>query len=135
VALGRRSQVLVTVVDHAHRPTQPLGEQRGVNGDDRRVLFLAAESAAGLGLDDNRLLIGQAQRSLERGVDVVRALHRAVDRYPTVGPRDGDHRVVLDVQLLLVAHAVGAFDDQLGPRKAGVDISLLEAEVCELLGR
>ena len=56
----------------------------------------------------------QAERSLERLVDVVRALQRAVDDDPAVLAGHGDHRVVLDVQLLLVADPVGALDDQVG---------------------
>ena len=58
--------------------------------DDRRVLLLAAEPAAGLGLDDPRLLVVDAEAALERRVDVVRALERAVDGDAAVvarGPR------------------------------------------------
>ena len=47
--------VLVAVVDHPHRLARPLRQQRGMEGDDRRVLLLAAEAAAGLGLDDRGL--------------------------------------------------------------------------------
>ena len=56
--------------------------------DDRRVLLLAAEPAAGLGLDDLRLGVVEAERPLQRLVDVVRALERAVDgrrRRPRAG--------------------------------------------------
>ena len=56
--------------------------------DDRRVLLLAAEPAAGLGLDDPGLLVVDAEAALERRVDVVRALERAVDgrrRRPRAG--------------------------------------------------
>ena len=52
--------------------------------DDRRELLLAAEPAAGLGLDDARLPVVEPEAALERGVDVVRALERA---------RDGDAAV------------------------------------------
>ena len=34
-----------------------LGQQRRVDGDDRGVLLLAAEAAAGLGLDDDGLVV------------------------------------------------------------------------------
>ena len=56
----------------------------------------------------------ERERALERRVDVVRALHRAVDGDAAVGAGHGDHRVVLDVQLLLVADAVLALDDEVG---------------------
>ena len=49
------------------------------SADDRRELLLAAEPAAGLGLDDPRLRVVDAEAALERRVDVVRALERAVD--------------------------------------------------------
>ena len=85
-----------------------------MDGHDRGVLLLAAEAAAGLGLDDDRLAVGERERALERGVDVVRALERAVHGDAAVVPRDGDHPLVLDVQLLLVADPVRALDDQVG---------------------
>ena len=75
--------------------------------DDARVLLLAAEPAAGLGLHHDGELVAHAQRALHRLVDVVRALERAVDGDTPVLARDGDHRLVLDVELLLVADPVG----------------------------
>ncbi len=106
VPLGGRGDVLVAVVDHAHRLADALSEERGVDGHDRGVVLLAAEAAARLGLGDDRLLVGKAERALERGVDVVGTLHRAGDPDPAVRPRLGDHGLVLDVELLLVADAV-----------------------------
>ena len=50
-------------------------------------------------------------------MDVVRALERAVDRDATVLARHGDHRVVLDVELFLVADAVFAFEDEVRGRE------------------
>ena len=56
------------VVDHLHRPAGLPREQRRVAGDDRRVLFLAAEAAAGLHLDDADALGRQVeQRRRARG--------------------------------------------------------------------
>ena len=55
VALRRRGDVLVAVVDHPHRAPGLARQERGVEGDHRRVLLLAAEPAAGLGLDHPRL--------------------------------------------------------------------------------
>ena len=52
--------------------------------------------------------------ALQRLVDVVRALERAVDGDAAVLARDGDHRVVLDVELLLVADPVLALEDEVG---------------------
>ena len=80
--------------------------------DHRRVLLLAPEPAAGLGLDHPRLAVVDGEPALEGRVDVVRALERAVDGHPAVLGRHRDHRVVLDVQLLLVADAVLALEDR-----------------------
>ena len=54
------------------------------------------------------------ERPLQRLVDVVRALQRAVDDHAAVLAGHGDHRVVLDVELLLVADAVLALEDEVG---------------------
>ena len=83
-----------------------------MEGEDRGVLLLAAEAAAGLRLDHLGLRVGQQERAAERLVDVVRALERAVDGHSAVVAGHGDHRVVLDVQLLLVADPVLAFDHE-----------------------
>ena len=123
VALGRGRQVLVAVVDHPHRTPGLARQQRRVQRDHRRVLLLATEPAAGLRLDDARLPIVDAESALERGVDVVRALERAVDGDPAICRRDRDHRVVLDVQLLLVADPVLALEDEVGGRERRVGIA------------
>ena len=133
VALGRRREVLVAVVDHPHRLAHALRQQSGVDGDHRRVLLLAAEAAARLGLHDHRLLGRQPQRPPERLVDVVGALQRAVDGDPAVRPWHADHGLVLDVELLLVTDSVLAFDDQVGRREAGVDVAVEQVEMGELL--
>ena len=91
--------------------------------DDRRVLLLATEPAAGLGLDDARLAVVDAEAALERGVDVVRALERAVDGHAAVLARDRDHRVVLDVELLLVTDPVLALEDEVGGREGRVGVA------------
>ncbi len=83
VALGRGRDVLVAVVDHAHRPLGLAGEQGRMQADDVGELLLAAEAATGLGLDDPRgPVIDETQAALERAVQVVRALQRARDRDP-----------------------------------------------------
>ena len=123
VALGRRRDVLVAVVDHADRLLGLAREQRRVEPDDRGELLLAAEPAAGLGLDDARRVVVETQAALERAVQVVRALERARDGDAAAVGRLGDHRVVLDVQLLLVADPVLALEDDVGARHRGVDVA------------
>ncbi len=82
--------------------------------DDRGVFLLAPEAAAGLRLDHARLAVVHRQPALERRVDVVRALERPVHVDAAALARHGDHRVVLDVQLLLVTDPVFALDDRVG---------------------
>ena len=114
VALRRRRDVLVTVVDHPDRAARLEREERGVEPDDRRVLLLPAEPATGLGLDDTRLRLVHREAPLQRGVDVVRALERAVDGDAAVVGGHRDHRVVLDVELLLVTDPILALEDEVG---------------------
>jgi len=124
VPLRRRGDVLVALVDHPHRPPRLEREQRGVERQHRRVLLLAPKAAAGLLLDDPCLDRVEAQRPLERLVDVVRALHRAVDDDAAVLAGHRDHRLVLDVQLLLVTDPVHALEDEVGLGEARGDIAL-----------
>ncbi len=111
------------VVDHPDRLAGLAGEERGVEGDDRGIFLLATEPAAGLGLDDLGLRVGELERALQRLVDVVRALQRAVDCDPAILARHGDHRVVLDVELLLVADAVRPLEDEIGLGEADVQVA------------
>ncbi len=123
VALRRRREVLVSVVDHPDRLAGLSGEQGGVDREDRRVFLLAPEPATRLRLDDLRLLVVELERALQRLVDVVRALERAVDGDPAVLPGHRDHRVVLDVELFLVADPVRPLEDEVGIGEAFVQVA------------
>ncbi len=116
------------VVYHPHRPAGLAGEQGGVDREDRGVLLLAAERAAGLLLDDDDPVAIETERPHQGRVHVVRALQGAVDLDTPVLARDGDHRLRLEVQLLLVPRPVGALDHQVGPGEAGVEVSLVDLE-------
>jgi hypothetical protein len=131
VTLGRGGQILVAVVDHAHRALGLAGQQGGMEGDHRGVLLLAPEAAAGLRLDHPRRSIVQPQPPLEGHVDVVGALHRTVDGHPAVRLGDGDHGLVLDVELLLVADPIGPLEDQVGRLEAGGQVALRQLVVGE----
>ena len=88
MALGGRGDVLVAVIDHAHRVTRLARQQRRVDRHDRGVLLLAAKAATSLGLDHDRLAVAQGERPLERRMDVVGTLERAVHGDPTIVARD-----------------------------------------------
>ena len=135
VALRRGGDVLVAVVDHAHRLAHALRQERRVDGHDRRVLLLAAEAAAGLRLGDDGLLVGEPEGALQRLVDVVGALHRARDGDAAVRSWHRDHGLVLDVELLLVADAILALDDEAGRGERGFDVAAADLVGRELLAR
>ena len=86
--------------------------------EHRRVLLLAAEAAAGLRLDDPT----RGRRAPGRAASA--PCGRSTGTASSRGRRSrrrrghGDHRVVLDVQLLLVADAVLALDDEVGAGEA-----------------
>jgi hypothetical protein len=122
MALGGGDQVFGAVVADLDRMAGLHREQRRVRADDGGEVFLAAEGPAGLGLDDAALFGGQIEDELERVDEVVGALHGAGDGdgfERAVGRAEvlGDDAVVLDVELLLRAGAVLAFDDEVGTRR------------------
>jgi hypothetical protein len=58
-----------------------------------------------------------------------------VDGHPSVATRDGDHRVVLDVELFLVTDPIRPLDDQVGVGERRCDVALGQIEVGEDRGR
>ncbi len=86
---------------------------------DRGIVFLAAETAAGDDLDHRHPRVVEAEQPLQRAVHVERALHRSVDGHAAVGPRHRSDGLRLDVHLLLVADAVGALDDAMRAERRG----------------
>ena len=134
MALGRRDHVLHPVVDHLDRPAGRAREERRVAREDGRILLFAAEASARLGLHDAHALARQAQQHAERALHVVRTLQRA-DHGDAVLGRNGEHAVGLDIELLLVRHAVLALDDLVGEAKALVDRSFVDGDLLERGGR
>ena len=130
VPLGRRQHVLDAVVHELHRPLRFDRDERGVSGDHRRVLFLAAEAAAGLSLHDADFVVGQIEQHFQRAVDVVRTLHRPVHRHAAVFGH-GDDAVRLDIELFLMTCPVFAFDDDVRFAKTLVDPSFVNRDGLE----
>ena len=91
--------------------------------DHGRIFFLAAKRAAGFRLHDANSILGQVEKRHQRLVDVVRTLQRAPDRDALLGVERGDHAVVFDVELLLRAGGVFAFDDVVRPCSQTVSTS------------
>ena len=131
VPLRRGQHVLDAVVNQLYRPSRLPRQQRSVARDHRRVFFLAAESAAGLGLNDTDLLVRQPHHDLDRAVHVVGTLHRSVDRDAWIhagGIGNGNDAVRLDVQLLLETDAVLAFDKKRRRRQRRGGIPLVDRD-------
>ena len=105
-----------------------------MRGEDRRVLLLAAEPASRLGLDHADVLRREAEHDAQRLLHVVGALKRSVDR-DAAALGDGDDPVGLDVDVLLVADPVLAFDDLVSEPEPGLDVALADADSLEDLGR
>src|SRR5664279_3719576 len=107
MALRRRLDVLLPVVDHLHGPAALLREQEGMESEKRGVLLLPAESAARHGLRHVHVRVVEAERALDTLVNVERALQRAHQMSP-VGVPEREHALRLDVELLLMVRAVPA---------------------------
>ena len=75
VPLRGRRHVLDAIVDQLHRPAALQRQQGSVQGDRGRVFLLAAEAAAGGGLDDAHVPVVAAERMHQRLQHVVGALH------------------------------------------------------------
>ena len=100
-------------------------------GDQRRIFFLAAKAAASFSLNHANLFFRQAEQFDQRFVNVVRTLHRAPNRHAVVRVRDRNRAVVLDVELLLRAGFVFAFDDEIGAGPDVVDVALIDQKLFE----
>ena len=132
--LGRGHHVFHSIVYQLDRAARLECEQGRMRRDVRRILLFSAESSARLGLHDSNVGHGASQDDGESTMSVVRALDRAIDCHPAIF-RDRDHALWLDVDMLLMSGTVGAFDDVVGGRKAGLDVALLDEDRLELGGR
>ena len=132
MALGGGLHVLAAVVDHFDGAAGLGSEQRGVQREDGGVIFFAAEAAAGGCLHGANASFIAVEGVLECVEDVVRALHAALDADGFGGGvHPGDHAVALDVDVLLRAGFVLAFDDD---RRAGercLGIAFVDSEMFE----
>ena len=98
---------------------------------DGRIIFFAAERAAGLGLDHAHFVFRQIEDRAQRFVHVVRALQRAPHRYAALRAVFGDDAVVLNVEMLLRAGAILALDDVRGAGPRGVHVAFFEQKALE----
>ncbi len=114
MALGRGRHVFRAVVNNLDGSTGFPGEEGRVPRDHRRIFFLAAEAAARLDLHDANFVFRQIEQFQQRLVNIIRALHRTPDSHAVCGAGNRNHAVVLDVELLLRARAIFAFDDEIG---------------------
>ena len=135
MAFGSRGQIFHAVVDHFDWVARLESQQRGVRGQDRWIVLLAAKGAAGLGLNHTHLVLGQIEDRHQRLVHVVRALQRAPHHDAALGAVLGDDSVVFNVKMLLRAGAVFAFDDVRCAAPCRVDIALFKQKTLEAVIR
>ena len=129
--LGGRGQIFHAVVDHLDRVAALHGQQPRVRGEHRRVIFLAAECASGLGLNHAHFFVGKIEDRSQRFVHVKRALQRAPHGDAVFRAPLRDHAVVFNVEMLLRAGAVFAFDDVRGLRPHLIHIAFFKQEPLE----
>ncbi len=130
VPLRGGEQILDAVVDHLDGPAGLARQDRGVARQHRRILFLAAEAAAGFGLNDAHLVRRQVQQHDQRLVHVVRALQRSIDGHLAVA-RHRDHAVGLDIELFLVAGAVFPFNHAIRIPQSAIEIAFVDRDPLE----
>ncbi len=122
MALGGGHHVFGAVVNDLHWLARLPRQKRGMTGDHRRVLFLATESTAGSHLDHSDLVLRQPEELHQGLVDVVGTLHGAPDGHALFGACHRHHSLALNVELLLGAGSIFAFDDGVRMRPDGIDV-------------
>ena len=109
MALGRGADILRPVEHQLDRSARLDGRQSRMHSRNRRIFLLAAEASARRQLDDTHPVVPPAERLLQAAVDIIGALHRAVNR-DALTIIDAQHRLRLDIDMLLVAGAEFIFD-------------------------
>src|SRR5262249_7917549 len=122
MALGSRGNIFSAIVNQLDRTLRFMGEQRGVAGNHRWVLFLAAKSAAGRSLNDDGLFVSKVEEKFDGAMNIVGALHRAEHRHLVVSG-NSDYALWLDIELLLVWDAVLALDYEIGVGESFVELA------------
>ncbi len=92
--------------------------------DHGGVFFFASEASTGFGLHDADAILSEVEEFHEGLVHVIGALHGTPDRDPILGIGYGHHPVGFDVELLLRAGAVFAFDDVVSVCPDGIGVAL-----------
>ncbi len=101
-----------------------------MDGDDAGEVLLAAEAAAGGGLDDVDLAFLELECGLDGLVDVVGALVRAAEG-DAGGVPGGDEAVGLDIDVFLGAGLVDVLEDDLAGGEFLVGVAVVDAVFLE----
>ena len=100
-------------------------------GEDRRIIFLAAERAAGFSLDHAHLVVRQIEYTAQRLEHVVGTLQRAPHRDSVFCAVLGNDALVLDIEMFLRAGAIFPFDNMRGAGPRGVYVALFQQKTLE----
>ncbi len=99
-----------------------------MSGDHRRVLFLASESTTGSHLDHPDFVLRQPEELHQGLVDVVGTLHRAPDGHALLGACHRHNPLTFNVELLLSAGSIFAFDDGIRLRPADIHVAFFHLD-------
>src|SRR6187402_264220 len=125
MAFRCRGHIFATVVTDFYGASGLLRQKRRMRSNHGREIFLATEGSTGLGLDHAALIFGQIEGHHQSMVQVVRALQRAVYGHALFFAVLRNASVVFNVELLLRAGAVLAFNDEGGIVPNRIDVALL----------
>ena len=103
MTLGRKLQILAAAEYTADRSAGLFRRHGHLTAENGRKRLLAAEAAAGDVLMDVNIRRPAAQRAHDRAVDIVGALHGAVDVHASALLRLGHHPLRFEIGLILIA--------------------------------
>src|SRR5262249_26753486 len=123
--------VFGTIVDHLYRLSGLSCQQGSMTGNYGRILFLPAESSAGLYLNYAYLFGWKIQPWHQGFVNIIRTLHRTPDGDTCFSVEAGDHPLRFYVELLLGASFIFCLDyeSRIGPDL--IDIPFFQEERLE----
>ena len=104
VALAGHQHVGVSIQPQLHRPPGLVRQHRGGGCNQRRLAFLAAESAAHAPALHHDAIRGDSEGVRHDGLDFGGMLRRAVQQHAAVLLRQRHGNVALEVEMVLAAH-------------------------------
>ena len=131
MTLRRGDHVFGAVIDHLDRPARFARQQGRVPGDHRGVFFLPAKAATGFSLNHAHLFFRPAKQLDQGLMHIIRTLHRSPDRHAIFWISNRNRPVVFNIELLLRAGFIFAFDNEVCLCPRIVDVAFINQEFFE----